>query len=68
MMRNFPPHRAQPSISTPNTRLSRFAQFIATCRGVAGCCTSGSADFPAPTPRFAGVTLARSRLCGANTP
>ena len=30
MILSFPPHRAQPSISTPNTRLSRRAQFIAT--------------------------------------
>ncbi|MEQ1581800.1 MAG: tripartite tricarboxylate transporter permease [Steroidobacteraceae bacterium] len=35
-MRSFPPQRAQVSISMPNTRLSRRAQLIARCRGVAG--------------------------------
>ncbi len=43
-----PPQRAQHSICTPNTRFSRLAQLIATCRGVA-----------APGPRCAGVTADR---------
>src|SRR6187200_1017161 len=42
-MRSFPPQRAQPAISIPNTLLSRRAQFMATCRGVGGCCCT-SAD------------------------
>lgn len=55
---------------TTSWRFSRRAQLIATCLGggrladsaaVAGC-------FAAPIPRCAGVTAARSLLCGANTP
>ncbi len=34
MIFSSPPQRAQLSISTPNTRFSRLAQLIATCRGV----------------------------------
>ncbi len=66
----LPPQRAQPSISMPKTRLSRRAQFIATWRGVGGLsCSPGNAGcFGAPMPRRAGVTIARRRLCGANTP
>ena len=37
---SFPPQRAQSSISMPNTRFSRRAQLIATCRGVGGLATS----------------------------
>jgi hypothetical protein len=68
---SVPPQRTQVSISTTNTRFSRRAQFIATCRGVGGL--AGSVDSAvdcsaAPMPRCAGVTMARSLLCGANTP
>ena len=34
MIFSSPPQRVQLSISTPNTRFSRLAQLIATCRGV----------------------------------
>jgi hypothetical protein len=34
MILSWPPQRAQLSISIPNTRFSRRAQLIATCRGV----------------------------------
>jgi hypothetical protein len=68
MTLSFPPQRAQAWMSMPNTRFKRFAQLIATCRGVAGLsapsCTCGFL----PLPRPAGVTAARSLLCGANTP
>jgi hypothetical protein len=33
MIFSSPPQRVQLSISTPNTRFSRLAQLIATCRG-----------------------------------
>jgi hypothetical protein len=36
MILSMPPQRWQVSISMPNTRFNRFAQFIATCRGVGG--------------------------------
>ena len=36
MIFSWPPQRVQFSISTPNTRFSRLAQLIATCRGVDG--------------------------------
>lgn len=70
MILSAPPQRTQVSISIPNTRLSRRAQFIATCRGVGGFAGSaaGASSFGAPIPRSAGVTAARNRLCGANTP
>jgi hypothetical protein len=62
----FPPQPTQASISMPNTRLSRRAQLIATCRGVGGLATSaGGSDCGAPIPRRAGVTAARRLLCGA---
>ena len=64
---SWPPQRTQPSISMPNTRLNRRAQLIATCRGVGGL-TGSVGGGAAPMPRCAGVTAARSRLCGANTP
>jgi hypothetical protein len=35
MIFSLPPQRAQPSISIPNTRFRRRAQFIATWQGVA---------------------------------
>jgi hypothetical protein len=70
MIRSRPPQRAQVSISILNTRFSRRAQLIATCRGVGDFAGSPSASDGrgAPRPRRAGVTGARSRLCGANTP
>ena len=67
MIRSVPPQRRHVSISMPNTRCNRRAQFIATCRGVAGLPGSTGDGF-APLPRRAGVTMACSRLCGANTP
>lgn len=63
-----PAQRAQRSISMPNTRFRRRAQFIATCRGVAGLAGSTGGCFVAPLPRCAGVTAARNLLFGANTP
>jgi hypothetical protein len=70
MILSVPPKRAQVSISMPNTRFNRFAQLIATCRGggFAGSAASACDRFGVPIPRLAGVTMARSRLCGANTP
>lgn len=41
-----PPQRAHWSIATPNTRLSRRAQLIATGRGVAGCAPAQAGRFP----------------------
>ena len=54
----------------PNTRFSRRAQLIATCLGVGGLADSPAmaGGFDAPAPRCAGVTAARSLLCGAITP
>jgi hypothetical protein len=56
-----PPPRAQLSISTPNTRFSRLAQLIATCRGVDGLVGSApdTGGVAAPRPRCAGVTADR---------
>jgi hypothetical protein len=64
---SFPPQRAQASMSIPNTRFRRCAQVIATWRGV-GACRSRLHAALLPLPRCAGVTAARSLLCGANTP
>ena len=68
--RERPPQRAQLSIAMPKTRLSRRAQLIATGLGVGGLTESmtGPVRCGAPMPRCAGVTAARSLLCGANTP
>jgi hypothetical protein len=54
-----PLQRAQLSISIPNTRLNRCAQFIATCRGVGGWPSSAAATDRggAPIPRPAGVSI-----------
>ncbi len=58
----LPPQRAQPSISMPNTRFRRRAQFIATWRGVggmpdsppvAGCIGAPVPDAPLSPPRAA---------------
>ena len=65
---SFPPQRAHWSISTPNTRLSRRAQPIATGRGVGGVARSAGGGCAAPLPRCADVTVARSWQYGANTP
>jgi hypothetical protein len=58
MTLSYPPQRAQAWMSMPNTRFKRFAQLIATFRGVAGLsalsCTCGFL----PSPRPAGVTAA----------
>lgn len=59
----LPPHAAQVSISMPNTRFSRCAPRIARCRSAS---VRGPAAWGFPRP--AGVTSARQRLCGANTP
>jgi hypothetical protein len=40
MIFSWPPQLAQPSISTLNTRFSRLAQLIATCRGGDGLTAS----------------------------
>ena len=64
--RSRPPQRAQHSMSMANTRFSRRAQVIATCRGVWR--SAVPARLPAPGPRPAGVTAARNAACGANTP
>lgn len=59
----FPLHRAQSSISIPNTRVSRRAQLVAPCRGVGGLAISAAgSDCGAPIPPRDGVTAARSRL------
>lgn len=63
---SLPPQRAPASISIPNTRFRRLAQFIATWQGVEGLSPS-SAGGLLPVPRCAGVMAARSLLCGANT-
>ncbi len=70
MILSLPLQRAQLSISIPNTRCSRRAQLIATCRGLGGLAGSPAATdgCRAPMPRRAGGTAARNRLCGANTP
>jgi hypothetical protein len=61
MIVSGPLQRVQLSISTPNTRFSRRAQLIATCRGVEGSVGSAPAAgaLVAPRPRCAGVTAAR---------
>jgi hypothetical protein len=61
MIFSSPPQRVQLSISTPNTRLSRLAQLIATCPGVETLVGSASdaGGVAAPRPRCAGVTAAR---------
>ena len=62
-----PPQRLQTSMSILNTRLSRWAQDIATCRS-AGERTSVLAIRFTPLPRLAGVTSPRHRWLGASTP
>lgn len=61
MILSCPPQRAQLSICTPNTRFSRRAQLIATCRGGDGLAGSApdTGGFAAPRPRCTGVTAAR---------
>ena len=61
MIFSSPPQRVQLSISTPNTRFSRLAQLIATCRGVDGLVGSApdTGGVAAPRPRCAGVTADR---------
>jgi hypothetical protein len=51
MIASFPPQRAQDSMSTPNTRFSRRAQFISTGRGVARGSAPSSACGFLPLPR-----------------
>ena len=55
-----PPQRPQTAISILNTRLSPWAQDIATCRS-AGDRTSVLAIRFTPLPRLAGVTSPRQR-------
>ncbi len=67
--RSAPPQARQVSTSMLKTRRRRWAQVIearrlATGRSFAGSITRGML----PLPRFAGVTWARWRLLGANTP
>ena len=52
--RSRPPQRAHRSISMPNTRLSRAAQVMATCRGIAR--SPVPARLPAPDLRPAART------------
>jgi hypothetical protein len=59
-----PPQRAHCSISTPNTRFKRRAQFSATCFGVA----RSGVRLRAFDPRPAGVIAARSAALAAKTP
>jgi hypothetical protein len=59
-----PPQRAHRSISMPNVRLRRGAQFGATCFGVV---RSGVRLLPF-APRSTGVIAARSAALPANTP
>jgi hypothetical protein len=59
-----PPQRTHCSISIPNTRFSRCAQFSATCFGVA----RSASPLGAFEPRPAGVIAARSAALAANTP
>jgi hypothetical protein len=61
MIFSYPPQRVQLSISTPNTRFSRRAQLIATCRGVETLVGSASdaSGVAAPRPRCTDVTAAR---------
>jgi hypothetical protein len=66
-IRSVPSQRWHVSISMPNTRFNRRAQFTDTWGGVGGLPGSMDDGF-APLPRRAGVTRARSRLWGANTP
>jgi hypothetical protein len=61
------PQRSQTSMSILHTRLSRWAQDIATCRS-AGERTSVLAIGFTPVPRLAGVTSPRQRWFGASTP
>src|SRR5271169_2772487 len=63
MIFSSPPQRAQPSISTPNTRFSRLAQLIATCRGVETLAGSASdaGGRSAPRPRCAGTAVAEGK-------
>ena len=63
MILSCPPQRAQLSICTPNTRFSRRAQLIPTCRGLDGLVASApdTGAFGAPPPRCAGVTAAAAR-------
>ncbi len=62
-----PPQPLQVSMSILKTRLSRCAHVIDArrCAGVAG---SSATLTLLPLPRFSGVTNARCRLLGANTP
>jgi hypothetical protein len=60
-----PPQRAHCSISIPNTRFKRRAQFSRLSLGV-GCSGTASRRFWAPLP--AGVTAARIVALAANTP
>src|SRR5690606_36605002 len=62
-----PPQPLQVSMSILKTRLSRCAHVIDArrCAGVAG---SSATLTLLPLPRFDGVTNARCRLLGANTP
>lgn len=66
-IRTVPPQWTQAVTSMEKTRLSRCAHVIDArrCAGVAG---SSATLTLLPLPRFAGVTNARCRLLGANTP
>jgi hypothetical protein len=64
MIFSFPPQRVQLSISTPNTRFSRLAQLIATCRGVDGLVGSATdtGGVAIPRPRWLCSSRSRNRL------
>jgi hypothetical protein len=62
---NRPSQRAHCSISIPNTRFRRRAQFMRMALGVGG---SAAAALLRPRSLPAGVIAARSAACAANTP
>lgn len=69
MIRTDPPQLGQVSISMPKTRSRRCALLVAARRSPAvGSSGVSLVSCRAPLPRLAGVTRARCRLLGANTP
>lgn len=66
----FPPQPAQVSICKSNTRFRGRVKLIAMCSGVGGIGESAATAvrFKVPVPWCAGVMVALSLLCSANTP
>jgi hypothetical protein len=60
-----PPQRAHCSISIPNARFKRRAQFMRTSWEVGAAPTAARCLTPVPRP--AGVIAARNAACAANT-